>query len=119
MTINICVCSDAGTAVSEFQVPHTITEWVGNAVCLSSDKGVGVAKAASFTAFQPFFVSMSLPYSVIRGEELPVAVTVSNYLTDCLPVSKRHSQADVQCDSSSLSACCRFASCSSSRRSLL
>jgi CD109 antigen len=32
------------------------------------------------TTFTPFFLSLNLPYSVIRGEEFALAVTVFNYL---------------------------------------
>ena len=63
-------------------VPDTITEWVGNAVCMSEDDGLGVSAPASLIAFQPFFVSMNLPYSVIRAEQVPVAVTVHKALTE-------------------------------------
>ena len=68
-------------------VPDTITEWVGNAVCLHDEYGLGVSAPASLIGFQPFFVSMNLPYSVIRTERVPIAVTVSNYLSQCLAVS--------------------------------
>lgn len=67
-------------------LPHTITEWVANAVCINDADGIGVSPPASVTTFQSFFVSATLPYSVIRGEQLPVAVTVFNYLDECLPV---------------------------------
>lgn len=79
--------SDDGVATVPSVVPDTITEWVGNAVCLSSEDGLGVPEAARLVAFQPFFVSMNLPYSVIREEKMPVAVTVSNYQSQCMAVS--------------------------------
>ena len=85
---NNCICfSSAGSATVPSTVPDTITEWVGNAVCLHDEYGLGVSAPASLIGFQPFFVSMNLPYSVIRTEKMPVAVTVSNYLSKCLAVS--------------------------------
>jgi len=63
------------------EVPDTITTWMLRAVALSPDKGLGVAEA-QLLAFQPFFLSVDLPYSAIRGEEFPVSVAVYNYLDE-------------------------------------
>jgi CD109 antigen len=49
------------------------------AVAVSKEKGLGVAED-SLTVFQPFFLTIDLPYSAIRGEEFPVKVAVYNYL---------------------------------------
>ncbi|CAN7984390.1 unnamed protein product, partial [Ixodes hexagonus] len=68
------------------KIPHTITEWVGSTVCISSQDGVGVSDPAKIKAFQPFFASFSLPYSAVRGELVPVKVSVFNYLEKCLPI---------------------------------
>uniref|UniRef100_A0A8C3HLG6 Alpha-2-macroglobulin n=1 Tax=Chrysemys picta bellii TaxID=8478 RepID=A0A8C3HLG6_CHRPI len=38
-------------------------------------------------AFQPFFVELTLPYSVVRGEAFTLRATVFNYLTRCIRVS--------------------------------
>jgi alpha-2-macroglobulin len=71
----------------EVQVPDTITSWVLNGFAMSSVYGMAISDRATLKAFQPFFVQMTLPYSVIRGEEIPVTVTVFNYLSSCVPVS--------------------------------
>ena len=76
-----------GEASLEVELPHTITQWVGNAMCNNQEDGLGVAAPVHITAFQPFFVSVNLPYSAIRGEIIPITVTVSNYLSECLTVS--------------------------------
>lgn len=68
-----------GKASLEVEVPDTITTWMLHAVALSSEKGLGVAED-ELRAFQPFFLKVDLPYSAIRGEELPVRVAVYNYL---------------------------------------
>ena len=67
-------------------VPDTITTWVANGFAMSSQTGLGISDTATIKAFQPFFVQMTLPYSVIRGEEIPVTVTVFNYVDGFVPV---------------------------------
>jgi len=37
-------------------------------------------------AFKPFFVSLNLPYSVVRGEELALQANVFNYMSQDLDV---------------------------------
>ncbi|XP_071480619.1 pregnancy zone protein-like [Diadema antillarum] len=76
----------SGQQVTREEIPHTITDWVASAFCLSPTHGVGVADSTSIRAFQPFFLSYTLPYSVLRGEKVPVKVSVFNYLTGCLTV---------------------------------
>ena len=73
----------------DVQVPDTITTWVANGFAMSSVYGMGLSSQTRLKAFQPFFVQMTLPYSVIRGEEIPITVTVFNYLFSCVPVSVR------------------------------
>lgn len=79
-------CSNQGVKTIRSKVPDTITQWIGNSVCLNPTYGLGISQPAALTAFQPFFVSMNLPYSVIRSEKLPVAVTVFNYQSVCMAV---------------------------------
>ncbi|XP_035231579.1 LOW QUALITY PROTEIN: alpha-2-macroglobulin-like [Stegodyphus dumicola] len=76
----------SGETAMKRQLPHTITEWIGEAVCINSKNGLGFSEKSSITAFQPFFVSLQLPYSVIRDETVPIIVSVFNYLTECLPI---------------------------------
>ncbi|XP_022096480.1 pregnancy zone protein-like [Acanthaster planci] len=78
--------SSDGQADIAVQVPHTITEWVGHGFCTSSRFGAGVSDLTRLRAYQPFFVDMSLPYSVIRNEYVPMTVVVFNYVTKCLVV---------------------------------
>nr|BAK64111.1 alpha-2 macroglobulin [Hasarius adansoni] len=79
------VDSTGETAIKR-QLPHTITEWVGGAVCVHPKTGLGIWDISSVTTFQPFFIDFHLPYSVIRGESFPLVVTVFNYLSECLPI---------------------------------
>ncbi|HEY3107844.1 MAG TPA: alpha-2-macroglobulin family protein [Chloroflexota bacterium] len=68
----------AGRASQRVQVPDSITTWSLRAVALSKERGLGVAEA-ELRVFQPFFVTVDLPYAAIRGEELPVRVALYNY----------------------------------------
>ncbi|XP_033116725.1 CD109 antigen-like [Anneissia japonica] len=71
-----------GTVSITAKVPDTITSWIGSAFALSSDTGLGIVPTTSMvTVFKPFFVSLNLPYSVIRGENLALEVLVFNYQT--------------------------------------
>ena len=69
----------SGKLIKKVTVPDSITTWMLRAVAVSKDKGLGIAEN-SLTAFQPFFLTIDLPYSAIRGEEFPVTVSVYNYL---------------------------------------
>lgn len=75
-----------GEVAIKRQLPDTITEWVGGAVCVHPKKGLGISDSSSITTFQPFFIDFQLPYSVIREESFPLIVTVFNYLSECLPI---------------------------------
>lgn len=48
-----------------------------------------MAPSVGLTAFQPFFVSLTLPYSVIRGEVFTLRASVFNYLSECIMVKSR------------------------------
>ncbi|KAG2470004.1 A2ML1 protein, partial [Polypterus senegalus] len=66
-------------------VPDTITEWQADAFC-TSPEGFGLAHPIGLTAFQPFFVELTLPYSVVRGEAFQLKASVFNYLSQCIVV---------------------------------
>lgn len=82
----ICSYRDSGSVDVEKTVPDTITKWAAGAFCVSS-VGFGVSPNTGLTAFQPFFVSLTLPYSVIRGEVFTLKATVFNYLSKCIVVN--------------------------------
>ncbi len=69
-------------------MPDTITDWKSNGFCTSTAFGFGISETSTLRAFQPFFVSLTLPYSIIRGEEVPIEATVFDYLLseECLVV---------------------------------
>uniref|UniRef100_A0AAY5EWY6 Alpha-2-macroglobulin-like n=1 Tax=Electrophorus electricus TaxID=8005 RepID=A0AAY5EWY6_ELEEL len=76
---------DSGSAQVPVTVPDTITTWETEAFCLSP-QGLGLAPPAELTVFQPFFLELSLPYSIIRGEIFELKATVFNYLPKCIMV---------------------------------
>lgn len=68
-------------------VPDTITSWVASAFAVNNRTGLGVAPStAKLEAFRPFFVSLNLPYSVIRGEQLALQANVFNYMAHDMTV---------------------------------
>uniref|UniRef100_A0A8B9U1G0 Alpha-2-macroglobulin-like protein 1 n=1 Tax=Anas zonorhyncha TaxID=75864 RepID=A0A8B9U1G0_9AVES len=76
---------DEGQASLQLTVPDTITEWHTNTFCVA-DTGFGLSPLATLRVFQPFFVDLSLPYSVTQGETFSLKATVFNYLKDCIQV---------------------------------
>ncbi|MDD5189654.1 MAG: alpha-2-macroglobulin family protein [Dehalococcoidales bacterium] len=88
------VTTDAsGKASQTVTVPDTITTWKLRAVAVSKENGLGVAEN-ELKVFQPFFLSIDLPYSAIRGEEFPVSVAIYNYLDTAQNVQVDITQGD-------------------------
>ncbi|XP_051470000.1 alpha-2-macroglobulin-like protein 1 isoform X3 [Apus apus] len=99
---------DDGQASVQVAVPDTITEWNANAFCVA-DTGFGFSPLTTLRVFQPFFVDLSLPYSVIQGETFSLKATVFNYLKDCIQVHTTITETpELKVD-----ACpdCQFTSC--------
>ncbi|XP_037534357.1 alpha-2-macroglobulin [Nematolebias whitei] len=74
---------ETGSKDVSVTVPDTITTWETETYCLSSH-GFGLAPRQKLTVFQPFFLELTLPYSIIRGENFELKATVFNYLTSCI-----------------------------------
>ncbi|XP_067388743.1 CD109 antigen isoform X2 [Emydura macquarii macquarii] len=71
----------------EVTVPDTITSWVASAFVISENLGLGITTApVELEAFQPFFISLNLPYSVTRGEQFILEVNIFNYLKEATEV---------------------------------
>nr|XP_020143340.1 alpha-2-macroglobulin-like [Microcebus murinus] len=81
---DLVVADSSGVAEVGVSVPDTITEWKAGALCLSQDTGLGLSLTASLRVFQPFFVELTMPYSVIRGEAFTLRASVVNYHPKCL-----------------------------------
>lgn len=69
---------DTGRAVHAATAPDSITTWMFRAVALSRELGLGIGEA-ELRVFQPFFVTVDLPFAAIRGEELPASIALYNY----------------------------------------
>ena len=57
--------------------PDTITTWYLRAIS-TSEKGISIGES-EIRVFRDFFLKVDVPYSVIRGEEFPIKVTIYNY----------------------------------------
>ncbi|KAM6987442.1 murinoglobulin-2-like [Tautogolabrus adspersus] len=77
---------ESGSTNLSLTVPDTITTWETEAFCLSP-QGFGLAPRETLTVFQPFFLELALPYSIIRGEQFDLKATVFNYLSSCIMVT--------------------------------
>ncbi|NXG01470.1 A2ML1 protein, partial [Sakesphorus luctuosus] len=97
-----------GQASLQVDVPDTITEWNADTFCVA-DTGFGFSPLATLRVFQPFFVDLSLPYSVVQGETFSLKATVFNYLKDCIQIHTTLTETpELKVD-----ACpnCQFTSC--------
>ncbi|XP_063062490.1 alpha-2-macroglobulin-like protein 1 [Engraulis encrasicolus] len=77
---------ESGNTQISVTIPDTITSWETEAFCLHP-QGFGLAPPVQLTVFQPFFLELSLPYSIIRGETFQLKATVFNYLPKCIMVT--------------------------------
>ena len=68
-----------GTAEIRVTTPHTITTWVIQAVAINNETGLGLALPLQIVSKKDFFVSLTMPYSVKRGEQISILATVFNY----------------------------------------
>ncbi|XP_035166945.1 complement C3-like [Oxyura jamaicensis] len=66
--------------------PDSITTWEVQAISISPQKGFCIVDPHTFDVFKDFFVSLRLPYSVKRHEQLEIKAVVYNYLPDDLQV---------------------------------
>ncbi|XP_067145538.1 ovostatin-like [Apteryx mantelli] len=83
---DIVLINSTGKASFAYTIPDTITEWKASAFCVEDLVGFGISVPATLTAFQPFFVDLTLPYSIIQGENFLLRANVFNYLNHCMKV---------------------------------
>ncbi|KAM3848321.1 alpha-2-macroglobulin-like [Vipera latastei] len=84
---DLVIIEDSKNVSLPVTIPDTITEWKAGAFCLSADTGFGLAQPTFLKTFQPFFIELTLPYSVVRGEAFPLKATVFSYQTHCIQVT--------------------------------
>uniref|UniRef100_A0A667GMA5 Alpha-2-macroglobulin like 1 n=1 Tax=Lynx canadensis TaxID=61383 RepID=A0A667GMA5_LYNCA len=85
---------NSGKEAVHVTVPDTITEWKAMTFCTSQTSGFGLSPTVGLTAFKPFFVDLTLPYSVVRGESFRLTATIFNYLKDCIRVHTHLAKSD-------------------------
>ncbi|KAM4672096.1 LOW QUALITY PROTEIN: ovostatin-like [Amazona ochrocephala] len=84
---DIVLINSTGKVSISYTVPDTITEWKASAFCVGELFGFGMAVPTTLKAFQPFFVDLTLPYSVIRGEDFLLRANVFNYFDHCIKIN--------------------------------
>ncbi|XP_067387062.1 alpha-2-macroglobulin-like protein 1 [Emydura macquarii macquarii] len=99
---------EEGKASFQTTAPDTITEWRADMFCVA-DSGFGLSQPATFRVFQPFFVDVTLPYSVVREEIFTLKATVFNYLKECILVNT----SLAECPELQVESCsdCQYTSC--------
>ncbi|KAM9674111.1 alpha-2-macroglobulin-like protein 1 [Trichechus inunguis] len=85
---------NSGKEAVHVTVPDTITKWKAMTFCTSQSRGFGLSPTVGLTAFKPFFVDLTLPYSVVRGESFCLTATIFNYLKDCIRVQTKLAKSD-------------------------
>ncbi|KAG8551451.1 hypothetical protein GDO81_004117 [Engystomops pustulosus] len=76
---------DYGIAEIHHKAPDTITDWTAGAVCMGPS-GFGFLNPRPLEFSVAFFVDLTLPYSVVRGETFTLKASVFNYLKQCIKV---------------------------------
>ncbi|NWR28664.1 OVOS protein, partial [Tachuris rubrigastra] len=84
---DIVLINSTGKASISYTIPDTITKWKASAFCVEELVGFGMSVPATLTALQPFFVDLTLPYSIIRGEDFLLRANVFNYLDQCIKIN--------------------------------
>ncbi|XP_063818167.1 pregnancy zone protein-like isoform X2 [Pseudophryne corroboree] len=74
-----------GHTVLNLTTPDSITNWKTDAFCLGKS-GLGMISDIVLTSFQPYFIDLILPYSVVQGEKFSVTAVAFSYLKDCMMV---------------------------------
>uniref|UniRef100_A0A4D5R9R7 TEP1-F n=1 Tax=Scolopendra viridis TaxID=118503 RepID=A0A4D5R9R7_SCOVI len=87
--------NDEGIFNIQTTAPDTITSYFINAFAIDNENGLGLSDhPAKMQIFRPFFVTMNLPYSVVRGETLSLQALVFNYMKEDLEAEVTLSNED-------------------------
>ncbi|XP_038567629.1 complement C4-B-like [Micropterus salmoides] len=78
-------------------LPDSITTWEIQVLTLSAATGFCVVKAPEVKAFKRAFVSLRLPYSVKKYEQLSISPVIYNYGSDSLQVAVHMEQTEGLC----------------------
>ncbi|XP_073402575.1 alpha-2-macroglobulin-like protein 1 isoform X2 [Dendrobates tinctorius] len=72
-----------GHAVLNLTTPHTITRWVTDGFCLGKN-GLDSVIDVELTTFQPYFIDLIVPSSVVQGEKFTIQALVFSYEKKCI-----------------------------------
>ncbi|XP_073341162.1 complement C4-B [Pagrus major] len=81
----------------DLTLPDSITTWEIQVVTLSPATGFCVVEPSEIRAFQDVFVSLTLPYSVRKYEQLSISPVIYNYGDDELKVAVHMEQTEGLC----------------------
>ena len=70
--------SSDGLVEMAVTIPDTITTWVMQAVAINSKTGLGLATPLRIVSKRDFFVSLKMPNSVKRGNQVSLLATAFN-----------------------------------------
>ncbi|NXT08610.1 A2ML1 protein, partial [Prunella fulvescens] len=82
---NVYSVGSNGSRDVSVTAPAAAAEWKVKMFCLAG-RGFGLAPTTSLRTVQPFFVDVTLPYFVIRGETFLLRATVFSYLQQCIQI---------------------------------
>lgn len=74
-----------GSTVLNLTTPDSITKFDTDAFCLGKS-GFGAMSNVMLTTFKPYFIELTMPYSVVQGEKFTITALVYNYLKECIMV---------------------------------
>ncbi|CAL8249455.1 unnamed protein product [Boreogadus saida] len=88
---------DAADHKHNLSLPDSITTWEIQAVILSPTHGFCVVEPIELKTFQNIFVSLRLPYSVRRYEQMSIVAVIYNYGPDALQLAVHMEQTPGLC----------------------
>ncbi|XP_067865769.1 complement C4-like [Heterodontus francisci] len=87
----------AGDNKLPVHIPDSITTWEIQAVGMFEKKGFCVAEPKKMRVFKPIFISLRLPYSVKRNEQLEVRAVLYNYFSEDIEMNIFMKPVDALC----------------------
>lgn len=79
------------------RTPDTVTSWIITGFSIDPVTGLALTnESKKLTVFQPFFISLNLPYSIKCGEVVTISCIVFNYMDDdivaALTLENKHNE---------------------------
>ncbi|XP_018427419.1 PREDICTED: alpha-2-macroglobulin-like protein 1, partial [Nanorana parkeri] len=82
-----------GHTVLNLTTPDSITKWETDAVCLGKSS-IGEIRNVGLVTFQPYFIDLIIPYSVVQGEKFKIDAQIFSYEKKCILVAVSLSDID-------------------------